>query len=434
MSGGISYSGIVNRGKVTLPSVESWGTNMNIIKDPPKSITTRKKERVGDSIALAQSYDSSTDRIQESIRVYARGVNPSVSVSYNNSDGGTQASLPHTIMKGGAFRPPVLTQEDLLPLSRMPRKRTSTFTNKTHIDYSRRLTQPMSAAKTRQVITNILTTNARPTAVYKLEQPVYIKNTDTTIHDNITNPSAHTGVRATDRTHHINTVPTSEINENVIRAHARANVTNNQIYINNNAFDPTRYIQDITKKNVLSNISYVGGTTTLDDAVDMTMKLKDKINYSTHSNVNGHTKTDYIHEDLELARTLPSGHLITNANGHTKTDYIHEDLELTRTLPSWVASTNINSASTQKNIEHTNTLELSRNTQLTNYQSNPVAQGNGNVLENRTVVLGDSLNQGGYQMNGYIPKPMFINNDHVIGETQSNTLYKNAMRNMRDRK
>ena len=41
-AGGLSYSGIINYGKATLPSVDSWGTNMNILKDPPKSITTRK--------------------------------------------------------------------------------------------------------------------------------------------------------------------------------------------------------------------------------------------------------------------------------------------------------------------------------------------------------------------------------------------------------
>ena len=30
-----SYSGVVGYGKTTLPSVESWGENMNILRDPP---------------------------------------------------------------------------------------------------------------------------------------------------------------------------------------------------------------------------------------------------------------------------------------------------------------------------------------------------------------------------------------------------------------
>ena len=45
-AGGISYSGVLGNRKVTLPSVETWGTNMNILRDPPKSIYTRKIDKV----------------------------------------------------------------------------------------------------------------------------------------------------------------------------------------------------------------------------------------------------------------------------------------------------------------------------------------------------------------------------------------------------
>ena len=58
----LSYSGIVNYGKVTLPSVESWGTNMNILKDPPKSVHTRKIDKVGETSAITTSIDESGDR------------------------------------------------------------------------------------------------------------------------------------------------------------------------------------------------------------------------------------------------------------------------------------------------------------------------------------------------------------------------------------
>ena len=51
-AGGLSYSGIVGYGKVTLPSVESWGTNMNILQDPPKSIVTRRIDRVGETSSI----------------------------------------------------------------------------------------------------------------------------------------------------------------------------------------------------------------------------------------------------------------------------------------------------------------------------------------------------------------------------------------------
>ena len=53
------------------------------------------------------------------LNVYARGVNPMVSVSYQNyGSGAGSVKLPYRIMKDGAFRPPIKTIEELLPLSR----------------------------------------------------------------------------------------------------------------------------------------------------------------------------------------------------------------------------------------------------------------------------------------------------------------------------
>ncbi len=48
-AGGLSYHALQTNRRVTLPSVESWGSNMNILKDPPKSITTRKIDKVFDN-------------------------------------------------------------------------------------------------------------------------------------------------------------------------------------------------------------------------------------------------------------------------------------------------------------------------------------------------------------------------------------------------
>jgi len=135
-AGGLSYSGLRTSAKVTLPSVEMWGTNMNILKDPSKSVYTRRIDKVGDTQSILEAQDESGDRICEMINVYARGVNPMVSVSYdnfsNNSGGGnvfgnqTNASLPYKVEN---VRPPVLRQEDLLPLSRLPRNWFYSYTN-----------------------------------------------------------------------------------------------------------------------------------------------------------------------------------------------------------------------------------------------------------------------------------------------------------------
>jgi hypothetical protein len=123
----LSYSGIVNYGKVTLPSVNSWNTSMNIVRDPPKSIHTRKIDKVGETPAITSLIDESGDRFCEAINYYPRGQNPMVSVSYGEGQTSATTSnrgnafLPYRVVRDGAFRPPVMRQEDLLPLSRMPR-------------------------------------------------------------------------------------------------------------------------------------------------------------------------------------------------------------------------------------------------------------------------------------------------------------------------
>lgn len=129
----LSYSSLKTTGKVTLPSVEMWGTNMNILRDPPKSIYTRRIDKVSDTQQITLQEADSNDRRLENINVYARNVNPMVGVSYNNYGNGggnnrtnQQASLPYKIEN---VRPPLLSQYDLQPLSRLPRDWFYTFSN-----------------------------------------------------------------------------------------------------------------------------------------------------------------------------------------------------------------------------------------------------------------------------------------------------------------
>lgn len=138
MSAGISYSALTTYGKATLPSVDSWGTNMNILKDPPRSITTRRIDKVFDDLSIVQTMADSRDRFCDHINVYARGVNPMVSVSYNNTKG-RQAKLPYNVMDAGAFRPPSQRPHDLLPLTRLPRLVTSAYAQPTNIDATKKV-------------------------------------------------------------------------------------------------------------------------------------------------------------------------------------------------------------------------------------------------------------------------------------------------------
>lgn len=125
-----SYSALTNYGKITLPAVEGWNTSNNIIKDPPKSVHTRRIDKVGETPHLNTLLSESGDRVCEAINYYARGVNPMVSVSYGQGQQttGPNAYLPYRVIRDGAFRPPITRQQDLVPLSRLPRIWTSMHT------------------------------------------------------------------------------------------------------------------------------------------------------------------------------------------------------------------------------------------------------------------------------------------------------------------
>ena len=229
-AGGLSYSGLTNYGVVSLPSVESWGTNMNIIRDPPKSITTRKIDKVGENSSITEMIDDSGNRVSEAIQVYPRGINPSVSVSYSNygnnggqgqaghltglntmSTSGRQATLPYTIMRDGAFRPPVRRQEDLLPLSRQPRVWFSAFAQPGFADFSRKMRTCGTAENTKEVITNTIKAEIRPTAVYKLERPLEAPRDVKHKIQTAMHIPVHSGMRTRDITQQNVLIPTKEI-------------------------------------------------------------------------------------------------------------------------------------------------------------------------------------------------------------------------------
>jgi len=136
-AGGLSYDCLTTNRKVTLPSVEMWGRNKIILRDPNKGIFTRRKDKVGQTQSILLSQEDSGDRIAENINVYARGVNPMVSVSYDNygNNAGSRSSVTQGApgvklpLRPDVFYPPVFRQEQLLPLSRLPRNWFYALTN-----------------------------------------------------------------------------------------------------------------------------------------------------------------------------------------------------------------------------------------------------------------------------------------------------------------
>ena len=401
-AGGLSYSGLVNYGVATLPSVDSWGTDMNILRDPPKSITTRKIDFVGQDSSITEMIDQSGNRACEAIQVYARGVNPMVSVSYNNygNNGGqgqagsltglgvlnsgtlgvggdgitlgtagavggnTYASLPYKIMSGGAFRPPVKTQAELLPLSRLPRVWTEAYTQPGFVDFSRKLRGPIIAECAKE-IQHPIKASIRPTAVYKINKPIH---PDIKVEYVIQNPikiQGVSGMRTMDITNQVVKKPQAPIIDENMHVIANSNLVDARQYIqNNNLMDTSKYIQDNTNpQNVFSNLSSNVHSTSIEDILDMPqMPIKDITTINHTASCSGNEKIDYIHKNIELDRSLPEYNITSNvSNNNMRITNQHEyQMELGRNIPSTSFTSNIggmgdinNSRSTVKTLKPT---------------------------------------------------------------------------------
>ena len=392
---------------------------MNILKDPPKSISTRRIDKVGQTSSITEMIDESENRAAECILPFARGVNPSVSVSYSNSsnNGGqltggfnsgegrgfnysTNASLPYKV--GEAFRPPVLTQYDLLPLSRLPRIWTTAFSQPGFSDFSKKMYTCGTAKETKEVKDTLLKTSVKPTAVYN------IKNTPTAapfevkyVIQPLRNKSYTTSLKSTDITSQNVINPTKNINYDKINTTAISNPQNIK-YTNEFNFDTNKYIQDVNNSSAYTNNFSNIQISPLEDILDLSaIKTKD-IHFTDYTTtLSGNNKNEYIHEDIQLKRVLPEYSTVTNFKGDNKNEYIHEDIQLDRVLPSHSAFSNIKQ--NQENIiQHEYMKPMERNVPSYNIQINSKSMGD-NIVSSRDYRLNDKLQYGEYNIPGQVP-------------------------------
>ncbi len=493
-AGGLSYSGLVNYGATTLPSVESWGTNMNILRDPPKSIMTRRINKVGETSSITEMIDDSGDRAAEAILVYPRGINPMVSVSYSNygNNGGagqagsltglnsaftrlsgatsnTQAFLPYRIMNGQSFRPPIQSPQDLMPLSRQPRVWTSQFTTPGFVDFSRKLRDQGDASNTREVKTEMLKAFIRPTKFRQVENPIEQPNEVKYSIQKVMNLRGHSGTRTMDLTEQYVLKPTGGIYNNPLHADAVANKGFTTKYINNNGeFDTNKYIQDANAHSVLSNKMGMKQSN-IDDAVDLDVYkyIQDTNTHSVLSNKTGtkHTSIDdvvdldvdrYIQDanthsvlsnkigmkqtnvnDIDAYKYIQDVNIIERNTPHSLqgdgTKYIHSEIDRNRILPNYQATTNNGDYRVHKNIESTNQLHLTKNMPSANFQ-------NGGVVMRREDPNGKSkwitpkINPGGYMGNNYgKPLTQRIQQIPKLQESEKSRVSKFVMNEMHDR-
>ena len=406
-AGGLSYSAITNHGRVTLPSVESWGNNMNILRDPPKSIHTRKIDKVGDTSSITQMVEDSSDRASEAILVYPRGVNPSVSVSYNNHgnnggqsqagnlaglNGGQQAKLPYTIIKDGAFRPPVLRQEELMPLSRQPRVWTSQFSKPGFVDFSKRLRNCGTAEETKEVFTNTLQANIRPTAVYKIETPIQetydIKNNI----QNTFNTRASSGCRTLNITQQNVQIPEKEIFTDPLHARANTNMAQPSKQVMFNDMDTERYLQNLLHSRVNTNMGQPSQQVMVND-MDTERYLQNPNNHRVDSNISSNitafTSIDKVLDlpELPIQHTHIIDHVAPYSQSGDGTTYIHDDIQMDRVLPNYTATTNIMDNTKYKQQEYDNTIELERNIPSGQMHTNMVQRGEYNNSSRQAFLI-----------------------------------------------
>ena len=287
----------------TLPSVEPVPL---ILRDPPKSIHTRKKERVDMSNVTYMLRNDDT-RINEGINYLQRGINPMVDVMYNNVGGGgggrtlslptVQASLPYKIMKDGAFRPPLFTQEDILPLSRMRRPETSAITNPGIRDgfVIHNLMDMVDKEQIKDSINKekINYISVRPTAVYRMELPQEVF-TSYAINDNTLQMSASAGFRGHNRDDRLTEDPTKSIIDNPLQMSASAG------FRGHNRDD--RLTEDPTKS-IIDNPLLI----------------------TASSRFRGPNKDDRINENDPMQATKDSLKFSTTANANTLADILRDD-------------------------------------------------------------------------------------------------------------
>lgn len=375
----ITYKGIIgNKARFTLPSVESWGTNNNILRDPPKSIMTRRVDKVNQDGSLNEMFYHSGDRFAENVNVYARGVNPMVSVEYGNNtsfgmskNGGngfySAGKLPYRIMQGGAFHPPLLRQEQLLPLSRLPRNVTFVQTNKETIDYAKSAVCNQQPKEHRQIVKNKYEGFITPTKTMKLETPVTEHFVVNYINEDPLTYNLNTNLRANGDVEHYVEEKNLERNVPAYETSAQKSINyatlvrpDKEIFLETNT-----PLYDV-KANKSVNMATNG---VLDDSIDL---IKNMPNYSIHDvkvqNIG--VNAVYNPDSIELQENVPH-YLIADRKVRSMgtNGVLNDQINLSENLPHHMAVNN-KGFNTGERIIINDEINLSENMPHYNFQVN----------------------------------------------------------------
>jgi hypothetical protein len=353
--------------RLTLPCIEKTFLQ-NILKDPPKGIFTRRIDKVGDTQLITNEIDASCDRANDAISVYSRGIDPMVKVNYSNYANTSQASTiigtnrqsyyPYRVARDGAFRPPALRLEDLVPLSRLPRMWTYAYTNPELPDFSKNSKCDFTPSRQTKDLTHIEYMNAsnatdyskhlpncnftpscqvkdetinvpiRPTASFAIqtsaEEPYDIKN----IIKNGEYYSVSSNIGTIDSTDASNKVnPTSMNQVQDVKYYTVYSNTSQTRNPELQSYDNVPNIHDKTFMSVYAPVAKQG-VTVLGEFTGK-VKVQDPLHsYNVTAPVHINRNHTLQNVDITLDRNTPLVSAFTSRTGHSKTDYINTDYRL----------------------------------------------------------------------------------------------------------
>lgn len=395
------------RAGVSLPSYELPEL---ILRDPPKSIHTRKKERV-DMSNVTYMLRSDDTRINEGVSYLQRGVNPMVDISYNNSGGGSrtttmsniQASNPYKVMKNGAFRPPMFTQEDLLPLSRQKRPESAVSSNPGLNNMNIHNLESMIDRE--EIHSSIDKTKlnyiaVRPTASFNIQLPQEVFSSSA-INQNVLHTSATASIQGPSVNSLISTDPLN-VTRDVLYSTTTANPSTQNNINRDDSIDVNNYIKDnVILQNISPNFSILLYNPDTRNYSEVFASTREKLNIAVQSSlnrpidltrddgtqikvkdyrwkvVNSNANKDILvlqvkNPDIELSRNTPLYAVGSNVSGNTKVERFHTVDPITENKVKTSASSSIS-------------MKYGRNDPLYNTENNVNLRGMGSLkssLEN----------------------------------------------------
>jgi len=418
---------------LSMPSVESF----HIMRAPPSSIHTRKKERVdfSDVTYMIRNDDS---RINEGISYLQRGINPMIDVSYNtNGMGGSrlttmsnsvQASNPYKVIKDGAFRPPTYNQEELLPLSRQRRPETAAITNpgirsgfNIHNLESQVDNGEIKSAIDKEKMNYIAT---RPTAVYRMDIPQEVFSGHR-LRDPL-KVSASAGFMGNQNYDIARVAPQNspmEASRDRLDVSAAPNVNNPNGNTNrDDSIDINNYIKDnIILKNISPNFRIMVFDSNNKNYSEVFSSIKDKLNIAVQSSLNNPislSRSDGTPVKIKEYRWK----IVTSAVGGDNLVLLPQnapDLQLERNTPLYAAGTNISGYTKQERL-HTIDPLMGNQVQVSAGSGVSMSYGRQDAIHDveRTINLRRPGSMGGTSNMGVMP----ITQNHDIPTLSSKNI------------